>query len=279
MEILRNKMKPLLEYCKKHNVSPEFLMILRLTVAIITGIVLFSGNYLLSAIFITLCQFTFLLDYIDGPLARYQKCFSIKLNIIDRKYHYIIPALFLAAITCVSFFKYNNLIATVFGCLGIVSILLTLFIESKYLNAESFNKIKHLKTKYQGLHTFFGIDLPFSLFFILIITNQIVFATIFFGVLRTLMFIRRRIMLWMMNDHVIDDEEITLQKRRAAAEEAKVKENLATRYSGDEAKNYEAVRSSDIRMGHLLDREEQIIKDFLWDSKRGNLLEIGRAHV
>ena len=79
--------------------NPLYLMWIRIIFAFITIIVLFQGNWFYSIFIFTLYQFVFLLDYVDGPLAKKKKVFNIKYQQIDRQAHNIISFLLLLGIT------------------------------------------------------------------------------------------------------------------------------------------------------------------------------------
>lgn len=189
-----------LKYLKKTNMQPETLVIFRIAFAIIAATILFSGDYLLSAIFITLYQFVALLDYVDGSLARYRKKFSFKWKKIDMSFHYIISSLFLLGLTVSYFIKNYNLILFEIGILGVTATIASLLMESAWFEERNVKLGRKSKKRtelyghkgfYTKIYSFLNIDAPFSLFFFFVILNLIPVAIVFFGLLKILIFIRK----------------------------------------------------------------------------------------
>ena len=190
---------PVFNYLKKTNVSPEFLTLFRIIFAFITGIILFFGNYWLSLIFLTLAQFVFMIDYVDGPLARYRKRFSTVWQKADRVMHYVISALFLFAITISYFIKTENYVMLTVGIIGFLAIIYTLLLNILWYGKLGFPLTQEDKEKSKRENTgiltkfysFLGIDIPFSLFFIFFIFNLISISIVFFSLLKTVIFINK----------------------------------------------------------------------------------------
>ena len=96
---LRSFVKPLIGFCEKRNISPEFLTISRILFGILVAYTLLKGNYLPSLIFISLYQFVLLLDYVDGPLAKKQKKYKLNWVYLDYMTHLVLSTLFLLAVS------------------------------------------------------------------------------------------------------------------------------------------------------------------------------------
>ena len=194
-----------LEYLKKTDISPEFLTSFRIAFSMLTGIFLFLGNYWISALVLTLYQFVLLLDYVDGPLARYKNIFSLGWQKTDMVFHYISPILFMSAINLSYFLKVHNLNIFLIGITGSLAIFLALIYELSLYNKRNVNISKKKRAELYGykggitkIYSFFGIDSPFSLFYFFIILNMVWFTILFFSVLRVLIFIKK-VLLFFLN--------------------------------------------------------------------------------
>lgn len=190
---------PVFDYLKKTKISPEFLTSFRIIFALITGVVLFFGNYFLSLVFIIVVQFVFLLDYVDGPLARYKKRFSKKWQKADMIFHYITAALFLYAITTSYYRGSSNILLLTLGIVGTFTILYTLLISLTWygklgmpLTEKDKKKAKREnKSIITKFYSFLGIDSPFSLFFIFVVLDILAVAVIFYSILKIAIFIKK----------------------------------------------------------------------------------------
>jgi len=193
---LREKTKKiLLPIFVKFNVNPKFLLVFRIIFAFVTGVSLFFNNYI-SSVFLIIYQFVFLLDYVDGPLARAKGQFSSKLNKVDRIAHSLTTFLFLLAITYAYFLPNMDLPILVAGLLGSLFVLSSAMLEVLWMNRGlSFERLKEMH-KVSGsrnflFYNFLRIDGPFTLFFFLVILNLNMVAIILFSAIHFLIFIKK----------------------------------------------------------------------------------------
>jgi phosphatidylglycerophosphate synthase len=160
--ILRKLADKILPLFKKAGIPAESLTLFRIMFAVITAVVIVLGNFWYALAFLSIYQVIFILDYIDGKLARYQKRFSILWLRVDRVSHYAIALLFFSAVLLSNLTKltsYSSYIG-LFGVL-ILSILTIIELFSKNFVPSS----KKDYTKHYPLYSFIGIDNPFSLFY------------------------------------------------------------------------------------------------------------------
>tara|TARA_Y100000034_G_C6884961_1_gene406167 strand:+ start:1318 stop:1953 length:636 start_codon:yes stop_codon:yes gene_type:complete len=188
--------KTLLEYLKKTNIKPQSLLFFRIFFALLTGVVLFMGEYVLSLIFLTIYQFVFLLDYVDGPLARFRNEFSPKLNKVDRLAHSLTTFLFLLAITTSYYFSSSNIFLLGVGLVGSFSVLSNLLLEvfwtnNRGISLKELKKLHKVKKRNFLFYNFFRIDGPFTLFFFLVIFNFLVITIWLFGIMQFLIFLKK----------------------------------------------------------------------------------------
>lgn len=191
---LREKSKKfLLPLFIRLKVPSKFLLFFRIFFAFLTGVLLFFNNTI-SLIFLIAYQFVFLVDYVDGPLARLRKEFSPKLNRVDRVAHSLTSALFLLSITLSLFFKANNIYLLGLGMIGVLSILSSVFLEAFWIRKEGIS-LKELKERHRVsgsqnflFYNFIRIDGPFTLFFFLKILSLDSYLIFFFGTLNFLIF-------------------------------------------------------------------------------------------
>jgi hypothetical protein len=193
--------KTVFEFLKKTKIKPRHLLIFRIFFALLTIIIIFLGNYFYIVIFLTIYQFVFLLDYVDGALARYRKEFSKKWRRVDRTSHYIISFLFLFALNYFLYTNIPNVPIFIIGTVGSISILLTFSVDAIWLNKFiSFEKMKKIHDKrgfFSGFYSFLPIDGPFTLFFFFIIFKLfkiaiIILSLMYFAILIKKIFISLR---------------------------------------------------------------------------------------
>src|SRR3989338_4844253 len=158
---LRYKALDLLPVFLKLKIPVEVIVLFRMLFALLVAIIFLLGNHLLSLIFLTIYQFVFLLDYIDGELARKQHRFSLRWVKFDHIFHYIASFLFLLTLSIGNF---ESLDTWVFysGLFASVLVILTMF-----LGIKQFKKIRLQEQDYKGrfskIYSFLVIYSPFSL--------------------------------------------------------------------------------------------------------------------
>jgi len=158
---------------KKTRISAEFLTILRLVLAFLTAIILFRGEYVSSAISFTAYQFILLLDYIDGPIAHYQKNYKINWVYLDHQTHIILTVLFLTAVN-VSYFNFSgNIDILMLGLVGAFAVLFNSTFSRQAFLASRFNIIKKSPPSRTSelISAVFKIEEPISLFFVFIVLD------------------------------------------------------------------------------------------------------------
>jgi len=234
----------------KSNASSESLFFFRIIFGLLVGCILFFGNYLYSAIAISLFQFVMLLDYIDGTLARNKGRFSHKFLLLDRYFHYFISAFFLLAVA----FSIHNFTFLIVGSIGSLFIILTALIENLYLK-DKLKEVRQQKrqSKFQNLRDFLIIDSPFSIFFFLIVLNQLTLIILLFSFVKFVLLVKK---IKMIKDKSSED----------------IKKQLAEYYHGSQAERYDNLSGS---WKDMYDKEVEIIQSFLEnegeDSDLGNV--------
>ncbi|MEM3405615.1 MAG: CDP-alcohol phosphatidyltransferase family protein [Candidatus Pacearchaeota archaeon] len=185
---LRKITERILPLFKKLNIPSEILTLFRIIFAIYVSIILLLGNRILSIISLTIYQFIFLLDYIDGKLARYQRRFSLRWVKIDILSHYIISSFFILSISLSYFIKTKNFILLYSGLFCFLLILSSFFIELINFKKIRLNnkQNKNNRTSFP-FYSFFGIDNPFNIFYFLVLLNLISFLIIFYTILYILL--------------------------------------------------------------------------------------------
>jgi len=171
---LRSFAKPLISFCEKRNISPEFLTIFRILFGILVAYTLLRGNYIPSLILILIYQFVLLLDYVDGPLAKKQKKYKLNWVYLDHMTHLVLSTFFLLAVSFAYFNFTLNLTFLVLGCLAAVLFLFNNSLDKKAFLAIRFNKTKkqtNSKNQNSFLKSLIKIEEPFSLFFFLIVLD------------------------------------------------------------------------------------------------------------
>ncbi|MCA9485804.1 MAG: hypothetical protein KC506_03090 [Nanoarchaeota archaeon] len=185
--------KYILPILKKLNVRPEVLVLFRVLFAIVTGTLIIYSDFKTAIIFVTLYQVVFLLDYVDGDLAKHQECFSIRWNLIDRGLHHITSAfLFLAVVLA---YVPKGIFSQV-GLIGFSFILLNLIIEQVGMlgSKVALDDLRGEPGK-QGaisaIYSFLPIDGPFTIFYILLLCKLFVSIIVFYTALYTIILIKK----------------------------------------------------------------------------------------
>jgi ubiquinone/menaquinone biosynthesis C-methylase UbiE/phosphatidylglycerophosphate synthase len=237
----------------KAKISPEFLTIFRIIFGIATALVLMQGIYIYSIIMLLLYQFILLLDYIDGPLARYQNKFSLKWVYIDRIFHYLVTALLLIGLSIST--KDNILILISF--ISASSFIIVGLIDTKNSDIRLNKDLKSREIKkYENIMDLFIIESPFSLFFFLILFNLIRITIILYSLFYILGFIYK--IIKMSNSRKTKDN---------------IKRELSEQYYGKESKEYDKIRERDPRRAYVVKRQIEITKNFL-DEDYDNILDV-----
>lgn len=172
---LRKSVKPIINFLKKTKVTAEALTLFRIVAGIVVALILFAGDYTAVLIAIIIYQFILILDYVDGPLARYRKNFKVSWVYLDHMTHIMLSFLFLLAITASYYLQTGISLFLALGFVAITSLLFTNIFNLKAFLATRFNKVKKSKseesTAYKIFSSIFKIEEPFSLFFFLIILD------------------------------------------------------------------------------------------------------------
>jgi phosphatidylglycerophosphate synthase len=87
------------------------------------------GNYWLSIIGIILLLAAYILDRVDGEIARYRKATSIQGNFLDDLYHDIVKPYIFIGISFGIYANFHTITAFILGFSASVSVLLILFID------------------------------------------------------------------------------------------------------------------------------------------------------
>jgi phosphatidylglycerophosphate synthase len=176
-------------------IKPSYLVLFRVFFGILTAGTLFQGRTIISLVFISIYQIVFLLDYVDGKIARKRNEFSSKWRRFDRSAHYFISFLFLLGISYGLFMEIGKMDVFLIGIVGSLSILLTFLIDTLWLqsgiNFENLKKIHDKKSIVTPIYSFLTIDGAFTLFYWFYLLNIIKFSIIFFSILKFLILIKK----------------------------------------------------------------------------------------
>ncbi len=185
----------LLEFLKKTPIRAHHLLLFRVSFALLTGIMLFIGDYATRVIFLTLYQFVFLVDYVDGPLARYRNEFSLVWQKRDRIAHYLIAVLFLTGIVWSHYMSSDNATLLTIGLFGSSSLFLTLIVDTTILQRlATIKKIREVhenKGIFYPIYSFLPIDAPFTFFYFLVVFDAIPTAIVFLSSLYFLILLKK----------------------------------------------------------------------------------------
>jgi phosphatidylglycerophosphate synthase len=183
----------LLPLFKKLGIRPEPLVVFRIVFAIASGFSIMLLDWKYSIIVLTVYQFVFLLDYIDGELAKHFKAFSLRWNLLDRIAHYVVSAFFLFAVT-LRFAEKGPVLWI--GLLGSSFILLNLAIEQfglmkKRVRLDNLRGQPEEQGMASPIYSFLPIDGPFTIFYILFLARLYYPLVVFYGLLYTITLIKK----------------------------------------------------------------------------------------
>ncbi len=192
---------------KELGFKPEQLVIFRVGFAMLTGFSILFLNHPYSMALLTIYQFVFLLDYIDGDLAKHYKNFSLKWNLFDRTAHYLISAFFLFVITASYSFRTQNDLFLNIGIGGSIFLILAMIVEYKWVIEGDRNSLDGLRDTpdkmgiLSPVYTFLQIDGSFTFFYFFVILDLIPLTIIFFTTIHLLIFLKKLFILkikWQM---------------------------------------------------------------------------------
>ena len=182
-------------------ITPNQVTIFWVLIQLLSPFLLITGKYSYMLTGILLFHFAFILDCVDGQLARYKKIYSVKGMYIDKLGHHISIPLLLVCLSIGVFEIYNNILYLIFGALALFSFLYTkLFIygipEQAQIKLKKLKKDFSFKNKKRRVRTFLfeliRIEEPLNILFWCILLGYPNYALIiysvlfFFGMLRTL---------------------------------------------------------------------------------------------
>lgn len=177
---------------------PQGLLIIRFIFAIITAFFIFRGRYFEAVLFLSIYQFVFLFDYVDGKLARITGKFSPKWRRVDRTFHYLTSTLFLVTLTISYYNRFGDSLSLIFGLIGGFSILATFLVDSIWLKNIKFEKLVEIhreKNFFSGFYSFLTIDGSLTLFFFFVVFKLDYIAILLFSIEYFLILIRKLINL------------------------------------------------------------------------------------
>jgi len=187
---LRKQAEKLLPFLKKFHFAAEFLTIFRMVFAVVTALIFLYDRYLLTLIFFTAYQFVLLLDYVDGPLARYQKRFSVKWAKADRLFHYFISLTFILTLSIGYFLNQGNKYILYIGIAGAVFAFISNFFSISQFKESQIDNPRS-NGRFSRIYSYIGIDNPFSVFYFLIILNLISIAISAYSFLYLIMLLNK----------------------------------------------------------------------------------------
>lgn len=191
---LRELAKPLVNIFYNFGISASFLVIFRLLFATITLYTIVFSPLLISFLFVFLYQFLFLLDYVDGSLARKREEFRENWNYLDFTMHYIFSVLFISAISLRIFLNSGDILFMIVGFSSAHLLLLNslstkdyfFLIRHKKLLIEKANKKRNFVIR--TLYSFTRIEEPFGFLFIFVALQFLFYPTINFYVIFVLIY-------------------------------------------------------------------------------------------
>ncbi|MDO8623479.1 MAG: methyltransferase domain-containing protein [archaeon] len=238
----------------KTGIPAEFLTVFRFLFGILTAFFLLKGNYFYSIAFLLIYQFVFLLDYVDGELARKQRRFSIKWLYIDRIFHYITTILFLTSLAILT----KNMTWILWAFFSSLAFSLTGIIDTRNSDKRLGKDVKERKIdKYENITGLLLIESPFSLFFFLVLFKLNIIAIILYSSFYSFGFAYKLLKLF---------------KMKKTKEE--IKKELSEQYFGEESQKYDEVRSEDPRRAYIVKKQSEITKSFLENENCKNILDV-----
>lgn len=237
----------------KMNIPAELLTLFRFAFAILVSFFILKGDYKIYILLLFFYQFVFLLDYVDGTLAKKQNRFSLKWVYLDRIFHYLTIILFLTGISILT----ENLPLIFFAFFSSTSFFIVGLIDTKNSDIR-FGKVKSKKTfkMYRIVNDLFVLESPFSLFFFLVLfrlnkTTIVLYSTFYlFGIMyKGLRFMRKK-------------------------SKEQIKKELSEQYFGEESQKYNEVRIQDPRRAYVVGRQSEITKTFLKNEQCKEILDV-----
>tara|TARA_Y100000310_G_scaffold204358_1_gene204617 strand:- start:5824 stop:6480 length:657 start_codon:yes stop_codon:yes gene_type:complete len=186
---LRKLAQPLEDIFYNLGIPASLLMTFRFLFAIIVIYTIVLAPLLISFLFVLSYQFLFLLDYVDGNLARRRKEFKESLNYLDFFMHYVFSILFISAISLRIFLDSGNVLFMVLGFFaGILLLLNSLSTKDYFLlirhgKLSSKKEDKESKFFIRTLHSFTRIEEPFGFLFIFVILQFLFYPRIDFYII------------------------------------------------------------------------------------------------
>lgn len=176
---------------------------------VISGILYIFGDYWLNLLALLVLHLSYVLDGVDGLVARLQNKCSVRGSYLDLVNHSMIKPLVLLGMSIGTFFKPPNYIPLaaywylIFGALGAIFIVnanvARLKVYETYVDKERKDIIKIMKKRFKTIDSwslkttisFFFRVYPLGLIYWATIFNFIWFAVLFYGVTMPLIFIAR----------------------------------------------------------------------------------------
>ena len=182
------------------SVTPNQITIVWFILGIIFSFFFFSGDYISSIIGIILINIVFIIDGMDGIMARFKNMMSDNGAYLESIAHTTIEGFLILNITFGAFYRYGNPLIFLFGFMFMMSIFLNqliykekieLFVGGKiYLKFKKKQDHKHdnitnnsfLPKLYENAIVYFHTDFFLFLLIILAITDKLYVFILFYGV-------------------------------------------------------------------------------------------------
>jgi len=179
----------------------KFFLSLKLTgnqvtiIWILTGVIsslfFLKGSYFLSLIGALVLLLSFIIDFSDGEVARYNKQTSVNGFYLDCIGHFIVISSVIVAISFALFYKFSSLIFLIFGFTTTISLLLIRMASTEKYEVLQATKTKPKKSKKQSKSELTVLLNPVYLILIFSIFNLLPLLLTLYGIFLPLFFIRK----------------------------------------------------------------------------------------
>ncbi|MAG20433.1 hypothetical protein CL618_03300 [archaeon] len=173
------------------NLTGNQVTIIWILTGIISSLFFLKGSYFLSLIGALILLLSFILNFSDGEVARYNKQTSVNGFYLDCVGHFIVTTTVITAISFALFYKFSSLIFLIFGFSTIISLLLIRMASTEKYEVLQTTKTKPKKSKKQTKSDLIVLLNPVYLILIFSIFNLLPLLITLYGIFLPLFFIRK----------------------------------------------------------------------------------------
>ncbi|MFH1248899.1 MAG: CDP-alcohol phosphatidyltransferase family protein [archaeon] len=179
---------PTINFLKKTPIKAEQITAIRITLEVISALMLSIGAYYYSLTAMIIFQFASFMDSVDGAIARHRKCYSKNWVIVDGVFHHIVSPLLLLCLGIGMFRSTNRAIFLYAGFVGAFAQTLSQVIQAdlSYFRKHRDTKVERAKkggiinNTYLLFWDFIRLEQPLSILFFAVVFNVPAFALLFY---------------------------------------------------------------------------------------------------